>query len=105
MSNCVDDSILEDRLVRLGDMMGDGLHLEPDGKWIEQEYRKTLIALGILEPVKRKSNSDEINKFMINRLKEVKCTCGSELKQVRSGSFVGKCMKCGKKFVLGSRRK
>ena len=42
---------------------------------------------------------------MAKRLKEVKCTCGSELAQSRSGSFIGKCSKCGKKFVLGSRRK
>ena len=27
--------LLGDRLVHLGDMMGDGLHLEPGGKWIE----------------------------------------------------------------------
>ena len=31
----MDKDLLEDRLVRLGDMMGDGLHLEPGGKWIE----------------------------------------------------------------------
>jgi hypothetical protein len=97
--------LLEDRLVRLGDMMGDGLHLEPCGKWIEREYKETLKALGLLESVKRKNNSDKINEFMANRLKEVKCTCGSELAQSRSGSFIGKCNKCGKKFILGSRRK
>lgn len=32
----------------------------------------------------------------------VKCTCGSELTQSRSGSFIGKCKKCDKKFILGS---
>lgn len=95
--------LLEDRLVHLGDMMSDGLHLEPEGKWIEKEYKKTLKALGLLRPVKR--NNDKINEFMANRLKEVKCTCGSELVQSRSGSFIGKCSKCGKKFILGSRRK
>ena len=25
---------------RLGEMMGDGLHHEPDGKWISKEYRR-----------------------------------------------------------------
>lgn len=97
--------LLKDRLVHLGDMMGDGLHLEPGGKWVEKEYKKTLKALGLLEPVKRNSNSEKINEFMAKRLKEVKCTCGSELVQSRSGSFIGKCSKCGKKFILGSRRK
>lgn len=101
----MDNDLLEDRLVRLGDMMSDGLHLEPGGKWIEKEYKKTLIALGLLEPSKRKNNSDKINEFMAERLKKVKCTCGSELVQSRSGSFIGKCNKCGKKFILGSRRK
>lgn len=101
----MDKDLLEDRLVRLGDMMGDGLHLEPGGKWIEQEYKKTLQALGLLGPTKRKNNSDKINEFMAKRLKEVKCTCGSELAQSRSGSFIGKCRKCGKKFILGSRRR
>lgn len=101
----MDKDLLEDRLVRLGDMMGDGLHLEPGGKWIEREYKKTLKALGILEPVKRKNNSEKINEFMAKRLKEVKCTCGSELIQSRSGSFIGKCLKCGKKFILGNRER
>lgn len=101
----MDKDLLEDRLVRLGDMMGDGLHLEPGGKWIEWEYKKTLQALGLLGPTKRKNNSEKINEFMAKRLKEVKCTCGSELIQSRSGSFIGKCLKCGKKFILGNRRK
>lgn len=104
-SNRMDENMLEDKLVHLGDMMSDGLHREPGGKWIEKEYKETLKALGLLESVKRKNNSDKINEFMANRLKEVKCTCGSELVQSRSGSFIGKCKKCGKKFILGNRRK
>lgn len=105
MIKCVDEEMLEARLVHLGDMMGDGLHLEPNGKWIEREYKKTLKALGLLKPVKQKNNSGKINEFMPKRLKEVKCTCGSELVQSRSGSFIGKCKKCDKKFILESRRK
>lgn len=99
------EDILEDKLVRLGDMMSDGLHLEPGGKWIEREYKKTLKALGLLEPTRRKNNSEKINEFMAKRLKEVKCTCGSELVQSRRGSFIGKCNKCDKKFILGNRRR
>ena len=38
---------LHQQLIRLGDMIGDGLHLEPDGKWIEKEYRSVAIALGL----------------------------------------------------------
>lgn len=101
----MEEDVLEDSLVRLGDMMSDGLHLEPGGKWIEKEYKKTLKALGLLEPTKQKNNSEKINEFMAKRLKEVKCTCGSELIQSRSGSFIGKCSKCGKKFILGNRKR
>lgn len=101
----MDKDLLEDRLVRLGDMMSDGLHLEPGGKWVEKEYKQTLKALGLLAPTERKNNSEKINEFMANRLKEVKCTCRSELVQSRSGSFIGKCVKCDKKFILGGRRK
>ena len=46
MVDYMDEEMLEDRLVRLGDMMSDGLHLEPNGKWIEREYKKTLKACG-----------------------------------------------------------
>ena len=104
-SNRMDENMLEDRLVHLGDMMSDGLHLEHGGKWIEREYKQTLIALGLVELTKRKNNYDKINEFMTERLKKVKCTCGAELVQSRSGSFIGKCVRCGKKFILGSRRK
>ena len=99
------EDVLYKRLVRLGDMMGDGLHLEPGGKWIEKEYERILIELGIAKPKKRKSNVQKINEYMTNRLKVAKCLCGSELKQSRSGSFIGVCDKCGKRFILGKLRK
>ena len=35
-----DRDILHQQLVNLGDMMGDGLHLEKDGRWITREYRR-----------------------------------------------------------------
>lgn len=99
------EDLLYERLIRLGDMMGDGLHLEPGGKWIEKEYEQILIELGIDKPKKRKSNVQRINEYMANRLKVAKCLCGSELKQTRSGSFIGVCDKCGKRFILGKLRK
>lgn len=96
---------LWDQLIKLGDMMGDGLHLEPGGKWIEKEYRNICIQLGLIEKKPKTYNSKSINEFMIKRLREVKCDCGSELKQSRSGSFVAKCLKCDKKYRLGARKK
>lgn len=35
-----DNDHLHRQLIKLGDMMGDGLHYESDGKWIEKEYTK-----------------------------------------------------------------
>lgn len=57
-----DNDFLLNQLVKLGDMMGDGLHHEPDGKWIEKEYRKIAKQLGIIKQ-KPKSN-DEIDGYM-----------------------------------------
>ena len=38
----MDENMLEDKLVHLGDMMSDGLHREHGGKWIEKEYKETI---------------------------------------------------------------
>ena len=35
-----DNEHLWRQFCRLGEMMGDGLHYEPDGKWIAKEYRQ-----------------------------------------------------------------
>ncbi len=48
--------MLHQRLIQLGDMMGDGLHYERDGQWITREYKATLRALGLLKAPKRKHN-------------------------------------------------
>lgn len=96
-----DKEFLYNQLIRLGEMMGDGLHHEPDGKWIEKEYKKILKQLGLLKP---KSTGD-IDSFMLKRCNEEKCKCGGELKQVRKGSFVAKCSICGLKYRLGKRKK
>lgn len=89
------------QLIKLGDMMGDGLHHEPDGKWIEKEYRQVLKALGMLPKKQRRNNSEAINTAMKQRIKDVSCPkCGGELKQTRSGSKRGVCVGCGAKFQL-----
>jgi len=89
---------LHRQLIRLGDMMGDGMHLEPDGKWIEREYRQILKALGYIK--RKKPNTKLINEHMVRRVKEVKCQCGGELKQTRSGSKRASCKDCGNKYQL-----
>lgn len=100
---------LSAQLVKLGDMMGDGLHYEPDGKWITAEYRRVAKALGHKMPSKpRANNSPAINEHMAQRVKEVGCReCGGALKQTRSGSTRAACTQCGQLYGLlkMSRRK
>jgi hypothetical protein len=92
-------SHLHNQLIKLGDMMGDGLHLEPDGKWISSEYRKICKTLGYIKPTKR--NVSGINERMAQRTKDVSCgKCGGNLIQTRSGSKRAKCESCGAKWQL-----
>ncbi|RDL44342.1 hypothetical protein DN730_08025 [Marinomonas piezotolerans] len=86
---------LGDQLIRLGDMMGDGLHLEPDGKWISREYRQVAKALGYIKKEDRSARITEINRLMDKRTAQVKCRkCDGKLKQTRSGAKRAKCHKC-----------
>jgi len=95
---------LHSQLVKLGDMMGDGLHHEPDGEWISEEYRKICVALGYTKPKKR--DIFAVNEKMAERVKAVSCKkCGGELSQTRSGSMRAKCKNCGSKFQLLRRSK
>lgn len=98
-----DKDHLYQQLVRLGDMMGDGLHLEPDGKWIEKDYTNICIMLGLIKEAKKR-DSKSIDEFMKDRVTEVKCSCGGDLKQSRKGSFIGVCIDCGKKYKLGVKK-
>lgn len=90
---------LNSQLIKLGDMMGDGLHLEPDGKWISREYKQVAKALGLLP--KRTVNVDRINQAMIRRVIDVQCgKCGGHLKQTRSGSKRAICIDCDARWKL-----
>lgn len=90
---------LQNQLIKLGDMMGDGLHHEPGGKWIEREYRKVCKALGIIK--NRPPRTDEINERMVQRVADFSCgNCGGVLKQTRSGSKRAVCQSCGAKWQL-----
>lgn len=98
-----DKDFLHRQLIKLGDMMGDGLHHEPDGKWISKEYKRILKALGI--GPKRKNHSDVINKAMIERVKIVKCrNCQGKLCQTRSGSMRAQYTDCNARFQLLQRK-
>lgn len=97
------NEFLLNQLVKLGDMMGDGLHNEPDGKWIEREYRKVCEQLGIIKQTPK--SNDNIDKYMAERCNIEKCECGGALKQSRKGSLVAKCVSCQSKYRLGKRKK
>lgn len=95
----MDKDFLHRQLIKLGDMMGDGLHKEPDGKWISREYAKIAKKLGYAPP--RRNNSEKINAAMAERVKQVSCQkCGGELKQTRKGSMRAKCQTCGGIYIL-----
>ncbi|HCG7330438.1 TPA: hypothetical protein ACPVYZ_004243 [Vibrio parahaemolyticus] len=101
-----DKDYLHRQLIKLGDMMGDGLHLEPDGKWISQEYKKVAKALGYDVTPTRRSNVDGINKAMAKALETARCKCGGELKQTRSGSYRAKCTvpNCTNRYQFKAKR-
>jgi hypothetical protein len=95
---------LYNQLVKLGDMLGDGMGDEPDGKWIKEEYRRVCKALGIGPP--RRNNSEAINRRMAERVAEQPClNCGGTLKQTRSGSMKGRCTSCWAGFTLLTNKK
>lgn len=94
-----DNDHLHRQLIRLGDMIGDGLADEPGGAWIKREYKQCMRALGIAPP--RRNRSALIDERMRQRVAEVKCpACAGELKQTRAGSTRAKCAACGALFQL-----
>lgn len=101
------DEFLSQQLIKLGDMMGDGLNHEPDGKWIEREYRAICKKLHpeIFREAQQKKNKAR-DQAIAERLKTLKCPeCSGEFKQVRSGSYVIKCLDCQKKYTFNSKGK
>ncbi|UVN08020.1 MAG: cysteine-rich KTR [Bacteriophage sp.] len=107
------DQSLLSQLVRLGDMIGDGLDREPGGAWIRREYRRIAKALGHIPPKPRRKNTPEmtteINDRMAERCAEERCPhCKLErttLKQARSGSMSAKCTICDRSYKLLRRAK
>lgn len=93
------DDFLYNQLVKLGDMMGDGLHHESDGKWIEKEYKAiTKVLMPEVFADIRKKKRDNVDKQMAELLLKNKCECGGILAQVRKGVKVSVCLLCGKKY-------
>ncbi len=116
---------LNNQLIKLGDMMGDGLHHESDGKWISIEYKKVFDDIMKIEA----SNGDEVAIDYLNKkrdlkqkrkearwgnlqpqietlLKEKKSVCCNEqLVQQRKSSLILQCTKCLKRYKLKTTKK
>ena len=88
---------------KLGEMMGDGLHHEADGKWIVKEYKRLskllLPNLPNNDKIKRKQKAESIDKQMQQILLKKFCSCGGILKQKRSGTKVAYCQTCNARYV------
>ena len=85
---------------RLGEMMGDGLHHEPDGKWISKEYRRLsrilIPEIKEAEQQARKAKAENIQRQMEALMEKKSCTqCGGKLIQRRKGTTVCYCTVCG----------
>lgn len=95
----IDNDFLSDQLIRLGDMMGDGLHHESDGKWIVKEYNRIF---NLLHPEFKKERRlrkiEFVNNSMAKLLETFVCGCGGKLKQSRSGSIVAYCTECNTRY-------
>lgn len=102
-----DNEHLWRQFCRLGEMMGDGLHYEHDGKWIAKEYRQ-LAKILIPEmkeenSIRRKLKVANIDAQMAKLLEGKKCSCGGEIKQGRSGTRVAYCQNCKQRYVARSK--
>lgn len=106
MKNDDDKKHLHQQLIKLGDMMGDGLHLEKGGGWIKREYAKITKALyGAKRPDgTAKIKVEAINRGMVSALEKSRCTCGGTLKQTRSGSLRASCTVCPKRYQFGTKK-
>lgn len=86
--------------------MGDGLHHEADGRWIEKEYAKVFNSLyPEIAKERRKKKAVLVNDKMEDLLKDFKCKCGGKLKQGRSGSKVAYCEGCDMRYKLSKKKK
>lgn len=103
------DQFLWNQFAKLGEMMGDGLHHEPDGKWISREYNKLMKIL--IPEIKqeqselRKKKNKVIDQAMTQFLSDRKCECSGNIVQARSGSKVAYCDKCNIRYRVRTKRK
>ncbi|CAH0448221.1 hypothetical protein SM030_00088 [Vibrio phage vB_VpaS_sm030] len=92
---------LHSRLVKLGDMIGEG-EAPPEA---HREYKRILKQLGYIQSPPRADNSAEINKAVSAALEKQDCPkCGGKLKQTRKGSLTVICTDCETKLRFKRKR-
>lgn len=94
-----------EQFARLGEMIGDGLHNEPDGKWISREYKRLsellIPEIKDMKSANRKLKAGKINEQVANLISKIKCKkdgCGGDLRQSRSGSKICYCKNCNARY-------
>lgn len=105
-----DNEVEWNQFCKLGEMMGDGLHNEPDGKWITKDYNR--LAKILIPELKEESKERRrlkaisIDSQMVKLIEKIKCSCGGNLKQARSGSKVAYCQNedCKKRYKANKKK-
>lgn len=101
---------LWDQFIKLGEMIGDGAHEEPGGKWMSREYKK-LSKILVPEIKEAETNFRQIKNKAIDEkikllLEKMKSTCcNSDFKQARSGSLIVYCFLCNKRYKATTSKK
>lgn len=94
------------QFIKLGDMMGDGLHHEEP--WIAKEYKRLakILVPEIREVEKNRRKRKALNTDeQMKKLISVKtCQCGGSLRQSRSGSIIAYCNVCNTRFKATSKK-
>lgn len=96
---------LSREFIKLGDMMANGLHHEPDGRWIAREYNKLYKALHPEEAKEASKLRNMETQLRVTRVIETqKCKCGGTFMQPKKHVLRVKCTECGTLYKL-SRKK
>lgn len=98
-----DRDVLYQQFIRLGEMMGDDLHLEKDGRWIAREYKR--ISKILFPKMFPKRDTALRDTTIAEWCKDNPCKdCGGKFKQTRKGSMRVVCTQCGVKRQLKVRK-
>lgn len=102
-SKGISEEMLWNQLIKLGDMMGDGLHHEEP--WIAKEYKRISRKL-MPEHFQdiRKKKTDNVDEQMIKLLETFRCKCGGVCRQSRKGSKVAYCNDCNMRYMAKGKK-